>query len=182
MEVTQQSKYRVGGTVCFSAILLYFLIERTRPTKQETVSFMSLSVLRQLQNAFTKSITMNVQSIRKTASLNRVFLNTPISIHHTYADDVESLLYVLVWIMVLHDGPHGQEQSDIGHKETFLALWSERAAEDLRIVVNAKYAFLTDPDDRSLDEFVTLYFQDMIPLVRQWCALHRQAQLTQSLI
>lgn len=146
---------------------------------------MSVNILRQLERAFAQSTAMTASSIRKTASLRltRGILNKSISIHHTYADDVESLLYVLTWIMVMYDGPHRYERRDVGHEKTFLSLWSEKAASDLMIARTAKFSFLIDDDDsKTLDNSVTPYCKDLIPLVHRWRALHRHAILTNSLV
>ena len=143
---------------------------------------MSVNILRQLQSAFAKSAVMTAQTICKTASLTRVFINDPIAICHTYTDDVESLLYVLTWIIVLHDGPLGHEHCDVGHKKTFLALWSKKAACDLLIASNAKFTFLMDSNNETLDNIITPYCRDLVPLIHQWCQLHREALLSQTLV
>ncbi|KAF8436279.1 hypothetical protein L210DRAFT_3648035 [Boletus edulis BED1] len=162
VEITKRGEYSVGGT--------------------GTLPFMSVNILRQLESAFAKSAAVTAQTIRKTASLTRVFINRPISICHTYADDVESLLYVLIWVIVMYDGPLGHERRDIGHEKTFLSLWSEKAASDLAIARHAKFSFLIDSDRKILDDAVTPYCSNLIPLVHQWRALHKQALLTDTVV
>lgn len=143
---------------------------------------MSVNILRQLETPFAKSAAMTAQSTRETASLTRAFTNSPIGIRHTYADDVESLLYVLIWIIVMYDGPLGHERQDISHEETFLALWSEKAASNLMIARTAKFTFLVDSDCKTLDDSVTPYCKDLVPLAHQWRALHRKALFTDTLV
>jgi hypothetical protein len=42
-----------------------------------------------------------------------------------HADDIESLFYVFVWIMILYDGPLGRERADVNPKGTVLGRWSD---------------------------------------------------------
>ncbi|KAN0088581.1 hypothetical protein V8E55_005638 [Tylopilus felleus] len=162
VEITMRGEYSVVGT--------------------GTLPFMSVNILRQLETPFAKSAAMTAQSTRETASLTRAFTNSPIGIRHTYADDVESLLYVLIWIIVMYDGPLGHERQDISHEETFLALWSEKAASNLMIARTAKFTFLVDSDCKTLDDSVTPYCKDLVPLAHQWRALHRKALFTDTLV
>ncbi|KAI6154776.1 hypothetical protein BKA82DRAFT_4010539 [Pisolithus tinctorius] len=121
--------------------------------------------------AITKSGKTNVPSIRKSASLTCIFIDHPTTIHHTFVDDIESLFYVFIWILILYDGPLGHECQDISHEKTLLGLWSEKAAEDLKIARCAKFTFLNDPSESRLDSKVSQYFQDLIPLANKWRVL-----------
>ncbi|KAI6142015.1 hypothetical protein BKA82DRAFT_4361475 [Pisolithus tinctorius] len=151
VRVTLQGEYDLGGT--------------------GTVPFLSVNILCQLKEAITKSGKTNVPSIRKSASLTRVFIDHPTTIHHTFADDIESLFYVFIWILILYDGPLGHERQDISHEKTLLGLWSEKVAEDLEIARCAKFTFLNDPSESRLDSEVSQYFQDLIPLANEWHVL-----------
>ncbi|KAI6156796.1 hypothetical protein BKA82DRAFT_148513 [Pisolithus tinctorius] len=148
--VTLQGEYDLGGTV---------------------IPFLSVNILCQLKEAITKSGKTNVPSIRKSASLTHVFIDHPTTIHHTFADNIESLFYVFIWILILYDGPLGHECQDISHEKTLLGLWSEKVAEDLEIARCAKFTFLNDPSESRLDSEVSQYFQDLIPLANKWCVL-----------
>ncbi|KAI5981390.1 hypothetical protein F5J12DRAFT_900839 [Pisolithus orientalis] len=149
--VTLEGEYDLGGT--------------------GTVPFLSVNILCQLKEAITKSGKTNVPSIWKSASLACVFINHPTTIHHTFADDIKSLFYVFIWILILYDGPLGHEHQDISHEKTLLGLWSEKAAKDLKIARCAKFTFLNDLSKSRLDSEVSQYFQDLIPLANEWCVL-----------
>ncbi|KIN93286.1 hypothetical protein M404DRAFT_36223 [Pisolithus tinctorius Marx 270] len=136
-----------------------------------TVPFLSVNILCQLKEAITKSGKTNVPLIRKSASLTCVFIDHPTTIHHTFADDIESLFYIFIWILILYDGPLGHERQDISHEKTLLGLWSEKVAKDLKIARCAKFTFLNDPSELRLDSEVSQYFQDLIPLANKWCIL-----------
>jgi hypothetical protein len=40
-------------------------------------------------------------------------------VKYTHADDIESLFYIFVWILILYDGPLGRERVDVDLKETY---------------------------------------------------------------
>ncbi|KAI5988489.1 hypothetical protein F5J12DRAFT_898178 [Pisolithus orientalis] len=136
-----------------------------------TVPFLSVNTLCQLKEAITKSGKTNVPLIQKSTSLTHIFINHPTTIHHTFVDNIESLFYVFIWILILYDVPLGHEHQDISHEKTLLGLWSEKAAKDLKIARCAKFTFLNDPSELRLDSKVSQYFQDLIPLANEWCIL-----------
>ncbi|KAI6002439.1 hypothetical protein F5J12DRAFT_948084 [Pisolithus orientalis] len=142
-----------------------------------TVPFLSVNILCQLKEAITKSGT-NVPSIQKSASLTHIFIDHPTTIHHTFADNIKSLFYIFIWILILYDGPLGHECQDISHEKTLLGLWSEKVAEDLKITRCAKFTFLNDPSKSRLDSEVSQYFQDLIPLANEWHVLLGQSLLS----
>ncbi|KAI5988229.1 hypothetical protein F5J12DRAFT_898293 [Pisolithus orientalis] len=143
-----------------------------------TVPFLSVNILCQLKEAITKSGKTNVPSIWKSASLTCIFINHPTTIHHTFADDIKSLFYIFIWILILYDGPLGHKHQDISHEKTLLGLWSEKAAEDLKIARCTKFTFLNDLSKSRLDSEVSQYFQDLIPLANKWHVLLGQSLLS----
>ncbi|KAI5986703.1 hypothetical protein F5J12DRAFT_787214 [Pisolithus orientalis] len=108
--------------------------------------------------AITKSGKTNVPSIQK--------------------NDIESLFYIFIWILILYDGPLDHECQDISHEKTLLGLWSEKAAKDLKITRCAKFTFLNDLSKLRLDSKVSQYFQDLIPLANKWHILLGQSLLS----
>ncbi|KAI5990036.1 hypothetical protein F5J12DRAFT_786564 [Pisolithus orientalis] len=136
-----------------------------------TVPFLSVNILCQLKEAITKSGKTNVPSIWKSASLTHVFIDHPTTIHHTFVDDIKSLFYIFIWILILYDGPLDHEHQDISHEKTLLGLWSEKVAKDLEIARCAKFTFLNGPSKSRLDSEVLQYFQDLIPLANKWLIL-----------
>ncbi|KAI6006655.1 hypothetical protein F5J12DRAFT_782901 [Pisolithus orientalis] len=93
-------------------------------------------------------------------------------------NDIESLFYVFIWILILYDGPLGHKHQDISHEKTLLGLWSEKGAEDLEITRCTKFTFLNDPSKLRLDSKVLQYFQDLIPLANEWHILLGQSLLS----
>ncbi|KAI6144476.1 hypothetical protein BKA82DRAFT_30608 [Pisolithus tinctorius] len=162
VQVTLQGEYDLGGT--------------------GTVPFLSVNILCQLKEAITKSGKTNVPLIRKSASLTHIFIDHPTTIHHTFVDDIESLFYIFIWILILYDGPLGHERQDISHEKTLLGLWSEKAAEDLEIARCAKFTFLNDPSESRLDSEVSQYFQDLIPLANEWHVLFGRSLLSRTAV
>ena len=69
---------------------------------------MSINLLNQIQG-FVKQGSQANHPTCKTLSNMCVFLDDNVTVKHLHADDVESLFYVLVWIMVLYDGLLGHE-------------------------------------------------------------------------
>ncbi|KAF8432136.1 hypothetical protein L210DRAFT_3650633 [Boletus edulis BED1] len=59
---------------------------------------------------------------------------------------------------------------------------SAAAASDLAIARHAKFSFLIDSDHKILDDAITPYCSNLIPLVHQWRALHKQALLTDTVV
>ncbi|KAI6139398.1 hypothetical protein BKA82DRAFT_141488, partial [Pisolithus tinctorius] len=157
VQVTLQGEYDLGSTV---------------------IPFLSVNILCQLKEATTKSGKTNVPLIQKSASLTCIFIDHPTTIHHTFADDIESLFYIFIWILILYDGPLGHKHQDISHEKTLLGLWSEKVAKDLEISRCTKFTFLNDPSESRLDSEVSQYFQDLIPLANEWHILLGQSLLS----
>ncbi|KAI6008821.1 hypothetical protein F5J12DRAFT_782253 [Pisolithus orientalis] len=161
VQVMLQGEYDLGGTYA-----------------KGTVPFLSVNILCQLKEAITKSGKTNVPLIWKSASLTHVFINHPTTIHHTFVDNIESLFYVFIWILILYDGPLGHKHQDISHEKTLLGLWSEKAAKDLKIARCTKFTFLNDPSESRLDSKVSQYFQDLIPLANECMPYEKPLEMT----
>ncbi|KIM58162.1 hypothetical protein SCLCIDRAFT_128817 [Scleroderma citrinum Foug A] len=70
------------------------------------------------------------------------------SVCHTYADDIESLFYAFVWIIIRYNGPLGQEHPNsttFTYDRSILLAWTEQALDDLGHALDSKIAFLVDP-------------------------------------
>lgn len=91
-------------------------------------------------------------------------------IKHTYADDIESLFYVFIWIIVLYDGPLGREREGVGHENTLLSFWSEAASKNLETAKFAKFTFLVSKRS-DLSTQIAPYFADLLPLAESWRSL-----------
>ena len=95
-------------------------------------------------------------------------------VRHEPADDMESLFYVLVWTMVLYDGPLGRERQDFDFESSILGEWSEGAVHKLEIARNSKVSFIVDPEPDVLSGLVSQYFSDLVPLAEQWRGIFRE--------
>jgi len=95
-------------------------------------------------------------------------------VQHTPADDIESLFYVLIWIMVLYDGPLGRERQDFDFESSILGEWSEGAIQNLQVARNSKVAFVLESGPKALEGCVSPYFHDLIPLAQDWWDIFRE--------
>ena len=89
-------------------------------------------------------------------------------VHHTPADDIESLFYVLVWILVLYDGPLGWERQGFDFESSILSKWSESTIPNLWVARNSKLAFIVDQNPETMKSCVSPYFSDLAPLAEKW--------------
>ena len=89
------------------------------------------------------------------------------------ADDIESLFYVLVWILVLYDRPLGQEQQGFNFESSILGKWSESAIPNLQVARNSKLAFIVDQNPETMKSCVSPYFSDLAPLAEKWWEVFR---------
>ena len=103
----------------------------------------------------------------KSASCTRVNLESPIVIKHTYTDDIESLFYIFIWILVLYDGPLGREHEGVEHNDTLLPFWSEEVSKNLAAAKCTKFMFLISKRSK-LDAQISPYFADSFPLAELW--------------
>ena len=134
---------------------------------QGTLPFLSTSLLNQLAKVVGP---MESSPTQKSASRTRVNLESPIAIKHTYADDIESLFYVFIWILVLYDGPLGREREGVEHDDTLLPFWSEEVSKNLAAAKCAKFTFLISKRSE-LDAQISPYFADLLPLAESWRVL-----------
>ena len=88
-------------------------------------------------------------------------------IKHTYADDIESLFYVFIWILVLYNGPLACEHEGTGHKNMLLSFWSEETSRNLKIAQSVKFMFLIGNQSKS-DVQIVPYFTNLLPLAELW--------------
>ena len=94
---------------------------------------------------------------------------------HTPADDIESLFYVLIWIMVLYDGLLGRERQDFDFESSILGKWNEGVIKNLWVARNSKVAFVLESSPEVLEACVSSYFCDLIPLTQDWREAFRES-------
>lgn len=96
---------------------------------------------------------------------------------HRPDDDIESLFYVLFWIMILYNGPRGQGREDFDFEASILSQWTESSISNLDAAKNSKSSLLTDrPEKAKLAEHVAPYFRDLVPLLEDWRQIFRDAE------
>ena len=90
-----------------------------------------------------------------------------LSVQHTLQDNIESLFYVTLWIMVMYDGPSGLEQGTFNFNLSILGQWTEAAINNLDITKDSKQSLFTEFTFDFKPSSITLfYFHDPIPLVK----------------
>jgi hypothetical protein len=86
-------------------------------------------------------------------------------VKYTHADDIESLFYIFVWILILYDGPLGREHVDVDLKETVLGRWGDDTTTNLVVTSDAKTSLLLwDNRWKDFHGQVAPYFKDLLPL------------------
>jgi len=103
------------------------------------------------------------------------------SVHHTYADDIKSLFYTFVWIIIRYNGPFGQEHPDsttFTYDRSILSAWTEQALDNLGHALDLKITFLVDPQASLLRHKISTYFTNLFDLMNSWRRLHGKAYYT----
>ena len=99
-----------------------------------------------------------------------MFSNTNL-VTHTHADNIESLFYILLWIMIMYSGLLGCEHQDVDPQKTILGCWinNDNPSMALAIAHDAKTSFLVI-EKRNMDfhEQVSPYFCNLLPLTDEW--------------
>ena len=118
---------------------------------------------------------------RQSTSITRMLFRQHFSVRHTYADDIKSLFYTFIWIIIRYNGPLGQERPDsttFAYDRSILLAWTERALDDLGRALDSKIAFLVDPEALLLQREISPYFNDLFALADNWRRLHGKAYYT----
>lgn len=91
-------------------------------------------------------------------------------VKHVHADDIESLFYVLVWIMIMYDGPLDLHRRDVDPERTILGPWNRGDATTALVGAgDSKMSFiLTEPRKMDFHGQVSPYFHDLLPLADKW--------------
>lgn len=100
-----------------------------------------------------------------------VNLESPVTIKHTYSNDIESLFYVFIWILILYDGLFSCQCEGIGHENnTLLSFWSEVTPKNLVMAQFEKFMFLIAKQSE-LHTQISLYFTELLLLAESWHVL-----------
>ncbi|KIM55112.1 hypothetical protein SCLCIDRAFT_30622 [Scleroderma citrinum Foug A] len=157
VQITKSNEYDVGGT--------------------GTVPFISTNLLCQINDALSAS-GRPLASVHKIAphqstSITHMQFQQHFSVRHTYADDIKSLFYAFVWIIIRYNGPLGQERPipQLSHM-------TEQALDDLGHALDSKIAFLVNPTASLLRREILPYFVDLFNLADNWRRLHSKAYYT----
>ncbi|KAH7916853.1 hypothetical protein BV22DRAFT_1135973, partial [Leucogyrophana mollusca] len=100
---------------------------------------------------------------------------------HTPANDIESIIYVFIWICICYEGPGGAVRQDVGVHETALEPWvSAKSFPEVLRLSWTKAGQAGDPGG-TLDDF-TAYHEPLVPLAKELFRLiHLQRQYEQNL-
>ena len=141
---------------------------------QGTIPFLSIKLLKQISHVLQQKKSKSGGRIYKEDKLTSVQVHgNDFKVHHTPADDLESLFYVLIWILVLYDGPLGREQQNFDFESSILGKWSKSAIPNLWVARNSKLAFIVDQNPEIMKSCVSPYFTDLTPLAEKWREIFR---------
>jgi len=147
--------------------------------KQGTIPFLSISLLRQILEALQQKPLKHKRVYKEgratSIQIGGGHANDDFRVQHVPADDAKSLFYVLIWVLVLYDGPLGRERQNFNFKSLILSWWSEGAIQNLESARNSKVTFIINPKPAVLSKYVSPYFSDLVPLAEQWRQIFRHA-------
>ena len=118
---------------------------------------------------------------RQSTSITHLQFQQHFSVHHTFANDIKSLFYTFIWIIIRYNGPLGREHPDsttFTYDRSVLLAWTEQALDDLGHALDSKIAFLVDPKALLLRCEISPYFADLFDLADNWRKLHGKAYYT----
>lgn len=93
---------------------------------------------------------------------------------HTFSHDLESLIYVLVWICVLYESPN-EIRKDKTIEQTFLKQWAlAKTITDIQLLRDQKLGQLSVSSKTVLAE-VTPYFEPLKPTITRLYKLIRRS-------
>jgi len=174
VEITVRQKYSVGGTMSS----FFFLGGGITITDliQGTILFLSMHLLGQISDDLKKNPLKNRSAYKEddaTSVQLHVHADDDFAVEHVPADDIESLFYIFIWILVLYNRPLGWEREGFDFESSILAQWSEHTIYNLKVVKNAKIAFISSPNGKALADNISPYFEDLLPLAENWQQIFR---------
>ncbi|KAG1791773.1 uncharacterized protein HD556DRAFT_1445132 [Suillus plorans] len=110
------------------------------------------------------------QQSRKSSS------NTPMlpisRVSQSYADDLESLFYMFIYICIKYSSPHGEERQEPAKDPPHEILPDSWMTLDLNACKLKKVYFLAvSSEEACIINQSHPYFANLIPLVKEWCTL-----------
>ncbi|KAI5988433.1 hypothetical protein EDD15DRAFT_2371481 [Pisolithus albus] len=146
-----------------------------------TIPFLSINLLVQILHVLEQRSksdpkgTMDAHFYQQGEMISAQVNDDDFEVEHMPADDIETLFYVLIWILVLYDGPLGWEQQGFDFKSSILGQWSEGTIQNLRNAKNSKSLLIVFEDHHPLQKCMSPYFSDLIPLADDWRQTFRKA-------
>jgi hypothetical protein len=112
------------------------------------------------------ALQVNGEPPRKSSSQSSAL--PPSHVLQSYADDLESLFYVFIWICIKYSGPHGMERKDC-RRNWLPNNWANMSLE----MCNLKkvYFFAVAAEEARLETEFHPYFAKLIPLAKEWRAV-----------
>jgi len=139
-------------------------------------------LLGQISDALKKNPLKNRSTYKEdnaTSVQLHVHADDNFTVEHVPVDDIESLFYVFIWILVLYNRPLGQEREGFDFESSILAQWSKHAIYNLEVAKNAKIAFISSPNGKALVDNISPYFKDLLPLAENWRQIFRTKRNTE---
>ncbi|KAH7918127.1 hypothetical protein BV22DRAFT_1134835 [Leucogyrophana mollusca] len=148
-----------------------------------TLPFLSVAILKQLiEISNSESRVGNIQARKKklltvsapptSDAISRVIVHTP-------TDNVESVLYIFMWICIRFSGPGCERADDSSwmYKNSLVHRWARLGSDNIKLVTDSKMAFTVFPNrgEELIDDQFAPYFDDLKPLGHTWLDVHRRA-------
>ncbi|KAG2134507.1 hypothetical protein DEU56DRAFT_913695 [Suillus clintonianus] len=141
--ITSNDQYSIGGT--------------------GTIPFMSRALLAQMAELQAKAAQ---QEARKSSS--KTLALPPSRVTQSFADDLESLFYVFVYVCIKYSGPNDQERQE-PVPDSLPDSWSSL---DLDVCKLRKvFFFAVSTEEARLEKQFHPYFEKLIPLAKEWCSI-----------
>lgn len=88
---------------------------------------------------------------------------------HTYADNIESLFYIFIWIIIQYNGPFGCKCQLNVNGSMLLDCWSRLGESEVAGAVDTKTAFLiSHACEDNLRKEISPYFKDLFNSTMNW--------------
>ncbi|KAG1797798.1 uncharacterized protein HD556DRAFT_1440759 [Suillus plorans] len=123
---------------------------------------MSCTLLVQLAELQTKALQ---QEARKSSS--KTLALPPSCVSQSFADDLESLFYVFIYICIKYGGPNSKEHQESIH-DSLPDSWSTLDLDECKL--RKVYFFAVSSKEAHLAKQFHPYFAPLIPLAKEWRA------------
>ena len=96
-------------------------------------------------------------------------LNNVEGLSNRYHHDLESLFYVLIWIVTTLSGPFGKKREDMRYRQLNVAVWNGSRGLDPAIIYGVKYSQMISEDNfkKLIIPQIHSFFKPLIPCIER---------------